>query len=140
MSLTFDQIPDADDTPPGAGPTTALTGLGVTGNRRTVLRAAALGAVTIGALALSLVRGRNARAETGPLGLQGWDRTDCHDAYPSGYAEVGDTTGVYVNSYPACFGGSRRGRTFRGAGRPQDGGRARRALPGPHMPASLVRG
>jgi hypothetical protein len=140
MSLTFDQIPDADTAPLGAGPTTALSGLTATGNRRTVLRAVALGAVTIGALALSLGRGRKARAEAGPLGLQGWDRTDCHDAYPSGYAEVGDTTGEYVNTYAACFGGSWRGSTYCEAGWHKHGTWTYGSIQADHMPTSLFCG
>jgi len=81
-----------------------------------VLRAATLGAVTIGTLALTWFGGRKARAETGPLGLQGWDRNDCRDAYPTGYGELADTTGEYVNTYAACFGGSWRGSTYCEAG------------------------
>ena len=117
MSLTFDQIPDADAAPAaGAGQPVALTGLAVSANRRTVLRAVALGAVTVGGLALSLLGRRKASAEAGPFGLQGWDRNDCRDAYPSGYQELGDTSGQYVNTYAACFGGSWRGSTFCNAG------------------------
>jgi hypothetical protein len=140
MSLTFDHIPDADVVPDGAAPATALSALTVTGNRRTVLRAAALGAVTIGALALSLVRGRAARAETGPLGLQGWDRNDCHDAYPSGYAEVADTSGEYVNTYAACFGGSWRGSTYCDAGWHKHGTWMYGSVQADHMPVSIACG
>lgn len=140
MSLTFDQIPDADVTPSGAEPTAALSNLTVTGNRRVVLRAAALGAVTIGALALSLVRGRKARAEVGPFGLQGWDRTDCHDAYPSGYQELGDTTGEYVNTYAACFGGSWRGSTYCEAGWHKYGTWTYGSIQADHTPISVTCG
>ncbi|OLB78040.1 MAG: hypothetical protein AUI14_14430 [Actinobacteria bacterium 13_2_20CM_2_71_6] len=124
MSLTFEQIPD-HDRPTGEGGTgrfaksTALKDLKVTGGRRTVLRAVALGAMTIGATALDWAGAfgtRGARAEFGPYAMQGWDRNDCRDAYPSGYAEVGDTNGLYVNRYAACFGGSFRGSTYCNAG------------------------
>jgi hypothetical protein len=116
--LTFEQIPDHDETVPGAtrsAKTAALKDLRVTGGRRTVLRAMALGAMTVGAAALDwagVFGTRSARAETGRYGLQGWDRNDCHDAYPTGYQELGDTNGGYVNRYAACFGGSYRGSTY----------------------------
>lgn len=140
MSLTFDQIPDADVTPPGAEPTAALSNLTVTGNRRVVLRAVALSAVTVGALALSLVRGRKARAEVGPFGLRGWDRTDCHDAYPSGYQEQGDTTGEYVNTYAACFGGSWQGSTYCEAGWHKYGTWTYGSIQADHAPISVACG
>ena len=140
MSLTFDQIPDADVPLPGAGQSTALTGLTVIGNRRTVLRAVALGAVTIGALALSLVGNRKARAEAGPLGLRGWDRNDCRDAYPSGYEELGDTTGQYVNTYAACFGGVWRGSTYCNAGWHKHGTWTYGSVQADHMPISIACG
>jgi len=141
MSLTLDQIPDVEATaPPGSAPVTALTGLTVTGSRRTVLRAVALGAVTIGGLALSVMGGRKARAEPGPLGLRGWDRNDCRDAYPSGYAELGDTTGQYVNTYAACFGGAWRGSTFCEAGWHKHGTWTYGAVQADHMPVSIVCG
>jgi hypothetical protein len=114
MSLTVDQIPDVDQAPPGADGTTALTRLPAVGTRRTLLRAALLGAVTIGTLVLTW--SRRARAESSATGLQGWDRNDCRDAYPTGYDEVGDTSGSYVNAYAACFGGSWRGSTYCEAG------------------------
>jgi hypothetical protein len=112
MSLTVDQIPDHELAAPGAARSTALTGLTGPARRRTVLRGIALGALTVGASALNwsgAVTTRRARAETGRYGLQGWDRTDCRDAYPAGYDQLGDTSGDYVNTYAACFGGSWRG-------------------------------
>jgi hypothetical protein len=137
MSLTFDQIPDAEVAPAdAAGPTTALSRLTVSSNRRTVLRAAALGVVTIGTLALSVVPGRKARAETGPFGLQGWDRNDCHDAYPSGYAELPDTTGAYVNTYGACFGGTFLGSTYCDAGWHKNGTWTYGSVQADHLPIS----
>ncbi|HEV2782812.1 MAG TPA: hypothetical protein VGX25_25760 [Actinophytocola sp.] len=139
MSLTLDQIPDADASI-DAGRTGALTELTVAGNRRTVLRAAALGAVTVGALALSLVRGRKARAEAGPFGLRGWDRTDCRDAYPLGYDELGDTTGAYVNTYPACFGGAWRGTTYCDAGWHKNGTWSYGTVQADHVPISTLCG
>jgi hypothetical protein len=114
--LSFEQIPDLDQPPAGAAPTTALAALPVTGHRRTVLKAMALGALTTGASALGMLPRRGARAETGSFGLQGWDRNDCHDAYPTGYPEAGDTSGEYVNTYAACFGGSWRGSNYCEAG------------------------
>lgn len=141
MSLTFDQIPDVEAAPAdGAAPTTALSALTMLSNRRTVLRAAALGAVTIGTAALSLVRSRMARAETGPLGLQGWDRTDCRDAYPSGYEEVHDTTGQFVNTYAACFGGSFIGSTYCDAGWHKDGTWTYGSIQADHVPISIACG
>jgi hypothetical protein len=115
MSLAFEQIPDHGQARPGAASTTALKDLSVSASRRTVLRAMALGAVTIGAAVLDLsgvFGARSAWAEAGPYGLQGWDRNDCRDAYPTGYDEVGDTNGLYVNTYAACFGGSWRGSDY----------------------------
>ena len=141
MALTFDQIPDADAAPaPDTAPTAALTGLTVTGNRRTVLRAVALGAVTLGGLALSLGRGRTARAEAGPFGLKGWDRTDCRDGYPSGYPELGDTTGQYVNTYAACFGGDWRGSTYCDAGWHKNGTWMYGTVQADHVPISIACG
>jgi hypothetical protein len=140
MSLTFDQIPDYDQAPADAPGTTALTELPSRSGRRTVLRAAALGAVTIGTLALTWVGGRKARAETGPLGLQGWDRNDCHDAYPSGYGELGDTTGEYVNTYAACFGGSWRGSTYCEAGWHKHGTWMYGTVQADHAPISVACG
>ncbi|HSV66153.1 MAG TPA: hypothetical protein VLJ59_09650 [Mycobacteriales bacterium] len=119
MSLTFEQIPDHGQAPPGAARSTALADLNVTGARRTVLKAMALGAMTIGATALSLAGAfgtRRAAAEIGPYAMAGWDRNDCKDAYPTGYAELTDTGGAYVNSYAACFGGTWRGSIFCNAG------------------------
>jgi hypothetical protein len=141
MSLTFDQIPDADAAPaPDSVRTTALTGLTVSGNRRTVLRAMALGAVTVGALALSLVGRRKAAAEAGPFGLQGWDRNDCHDAYPSGYQELADTSGAYINTYAACFGGDWRGSTFCDAGWHKNGTWNEGSIQVDHVPVSTACG
>jgi hypothetical protein len=108
VSLTVDQIPDRDAAAAGGGLSTALSALPAAPRRRTVLRAITLGGLTIGVAALGWsgrLTGR-ARAETGQYGLQGWDRTDCRDAYPHGYAEVGDTGGDYANTYGACFGGT----------------------------------
>jgi hypothetical protein len=115
MSLAFEQIPDYGRAPAGAPKTSALKDLKVRGGRRTVLRAVALGVLTVGATALDLagVFGTSrARAETGPYGLQGWDRNDCRDAYPGGYDELGDTSGAYVNRHGACFGGTWRASTY----------------------------
>ncbi|WP_018680409.1 hypothetical protein [Actinokineospora enzanensis] len=115
MALALDRIPDHES--PAGGTverTQALTGLGSTGRRRTVLKAIALGAVTLGSTVLAFPR--RARAETGPNALTGWDRTDCHDAYPIGYPEEPDTSGEFVNAYATCIGGAWRGSDFCEAG------------------------
>lgn len=114
MLQTFEQIPDQDKAPVDAVPTRALKQLKVTGGRRTVLRAAALGAMTIGAAALDwtgVFGTKRAKAETGPFGMQGWDRNDCLDAYPFGYNEAPDTNGFYYGT-SACFGGTWRGSNY----------------------------
>ncbi|MFC6087819.1 hypothetical protein [Saccharothrix lopnurensis] len=108
--LAFDSIPDHDR---GEGRSGALRDLRV-GRRRTVLKAAVLGALTIGAAALTPPR--RARAETGPNALTGWDRNDCRDAYPTGYAEDADTGGEFVNTYAACWAGGWRSSEFCEAG------------------------
>lgn len=115
MTLALDQIPDVDVAPAGAEKTQALSALGAVARRRTVLRGMALAATTIGATALgwSPTGGRSAAwAETSPSGLQGWDRTDCRDAYPDGYTEAVDTEGAYTSRRAACFGGYRMGSTL----------------------------
>ncbi|MGC9671157.1 hypothetical protein ACNTMW_32000 [Planosporangium sp. 12N6] len=143
MSLTFDQIPDHDRPPPGAAATSALEDLTVTGRRRTVLRAAALGAMTLGATALDwagILTTRGARAETGLYALQGWDRNDCRDAYPSGYDELGDTTGQYVGTYAACFGGTWRGSTYCDAGWHKYGTWYENGIQVDHVPISTACG
>ena len=114
MLQTLTQIPEYDQAPANAQPTGALKDLKVSGGRRTVLRAAALGAMTIGAAALDWGGAfgiKNAKAETGPAGMWGWDRNDCLDAYPSGYNEVADTNGYYIGT-AACFGGTWRGSNY----------------------------
>jgi hypothetical protein len=120
MSLAFERIPDHGRAPAGAAKTAALKDLVVSPGRRTVLKALALGAMTIGASLLDLGGGvlgaPKAWAETGAFGLQGWDQTHCKDAYPNGYNEVGDTSGLYANTYAACFGGSFRGSDYCAAG------------------------
>jgi hypothetical protein len=111
---TFEHIPEHDHVPAGAPPTSILRDLKVAGGRRSVLRAAALGAMTLGAATLDLsgVFGtRSAKAEWGPYGMQGWDRNDCADAYPGGYNEVNDTNGYYLGT-AACFGGTWRGSNY----------------------------
>jgi hypothetical protein len=138
VSLTFDQIPDLETAPANATATSALSGLTVTGNRRTILRAATLGAVTIGAFVLNWTN--RARAETGPAGLQGWDRNDCHDAYPAGYEELGDTSGQYVNTYAACFGGTWRGSTYCEAGWHKNGAWDYGTVQADHVPISTACG
>ncbi|GAA3464906.1 hypothetical protein ACFFSW_22620 [Saccharothrix longispora] len=107
--IAFDSIPDLTGPAPGAGRSTALSGLRPS-RRRTVLKAVALGALTIGSSALTLP-GR-ARAETGPNALTGWDRTDCRDAYPTGYPEDADTGGEFVGTYAACYAGAWRSSEF----------------------------
>jgi hypothetical protein len=141
VALRLEQIPDHDGAPPDAArPRVALTALPLAGRRRTVLKAMALGALTVGAAALGAFRGRAARAETGPFSLAGWDRTDCRDAYPSGYAESADTGGVYVNRYPACFGGSWRGSDFCDAGWHKYGTWNRNGVQVDHVPISSACG
>jgi hypothetical protein len=143
MSLMLERIPDHDLAPAGAAPTGALRDLRVRGGRRTVLRAMALGALTIGATALDWAGAfgtRSARAETGPYALQGWDRNDCHDAYPSGYPEVSDTSGAYVNTYAACFGGSWRGSDFCDAGWHKNGTWVTGDVQADHVPISIACG
>ncbi|WP_410672830.1 hypothetical protein [Amycolatopsis sp. cmx-4-68] len=119
VALALARIPERDRPEPDAARTRAGTKLKAAGTRRTFLRAVALGVLTIGATALDwsgLSRGRWANAESGPGGMQGWDRNDCHDAYATGYAELLDTSGAYVNTYAACFGGFWRGSTYCEAG------------------------
>jgi hypothetical protein len=143
VTLTFEQIPDHDQPPPGASRTTALAELTVTGGRRTVLRAMALGAMTVGATALSWSGAfgtRKAAAETGPYALQGWDRNDCHDAYPTGYDELPDTSGLYTNTYAACFGGTWLGSTYCSAGWHKYGTYNEGGIQADHLPISTACG
>jgi hypothetical protein len=144
MSLAFEQIPDHGEAPPGAAKTTALKDLLVSTSRRTVLKAIALGAATIGASVLelggSVLSARSAWAETGPFGLHGWDQTHCLDAYPSGYNEVGDTSGLYVNTYAACFGGSFRGSDYCAAGWHKYGTYTQNDIQVDHVPISTACG
>jgi hypothetical protein len=120
VALALAGIPDHDRAAADAAPSMiALRDLPIPGGRRTVLRAVALAALTIGATALDWAGAlgrRDARAETGPYGMYGWDRNDCRDAYPTGYTELGDTSGAYVNRPGACFGGSYRSSTYCDAG------------------------
>ena len=109
MSIDLDAIPFADQPPDGAAPTRALSALAVPRQRRTVLKAFVYTGLTVGAAALAvpfLGRTRPASAETSPGGgLQGWDKVDCSDAYPGGYAERPDSHGIYMPpEQPACFG------------------------------------
>ena len=114
MSLTLAQIPEVDEAPASAPRTRALSDFSVTPRRRTVLRAMVLGAATVGAAAASLSDRftRPAYAENGPGGLKGWDRNDCRDAYPNGYAEEKDNVGSYKSLAGACFGGDYIGSTY----------------------------
>ncbi len=120
MTLDLTTIPDVDaGNEPGATgkklePTEALTGLGALAKRRTVLRGVALAGASIGASALTWGQAGTptAHAETSPTGLTGWDRNDCRDAYPNGYNEMRDNTGIYTNEPGACFGGSYVGSTL----------------------------
>lgn len=117
MALTFAHIPDQERPGAHAVPSGALRGLDLPGSRRSVLRAATLGAMVLGAAALDWsFGGRAARAERGTYGSQGWDRNDCRDAYPDGYTESPDTSGVHKNNYPACYGGSWQGSNYCDAG------------------------
>ncbi|MEU7909346.1 hypothetical protein [Actinoplanes sp. NPDC049118] len=115
MPLDVEQIPDTE-TSSVTEPTRALSGLGkASTRRRTVLRGVGLSGLTLGATALSwspVAGQRAARAENGPNGLRGWDRTDCRDAYPSGYTEQRDTGGAYQNEPAACFGGDFMGSMY----------------------------
>lgn len=145
MALRLEQIPDREEAPPGGQPSggsmsSALAKLPLAGARRTVLKALALGALSFGAAALGVFRGRAARAETGPFSLAGWDRNDCHDAYPGGYAELGDTSGAYVNTYAACFGGSWRGSDFCEAGWHKYGTWTENGIQVDHVPISTACG
>ena len=108
VSLTLEQIPDADVVSPGAALTTMLTDLKATRTRRrTVLRGVALDWS-------GLFGGRAARAETGPGGLWGWDRNDCADAYPSGEnagferdllgAEIDQQRGAWAKVHEVFYG------------------------------------
>lgn len=106
--------PELADIPFAEGPTAggrrksrALRELPAPHSRRTVLRGIALSGLTVGTLALSWgsVEGRRAFAETGPGGLDGWDRNDCRDAYPHGYDAHPDLPGSEYHRAPAaCFG------------------------------------
>ncbi|QFZ21257.1 hypothetical protein [Saccharothrix syringae] len=109
--LAFDLIPDHDA---GTGRSRALRDLKAPRRRRTVLKAVVLGALTVGAAALTPPR--RARGEVGPNALNGWDRADCRDAYPNGYPEEGDTSGAYTGTYAACYAGAWRGSDFCEAG------------------------
>jgi hypothetical protein len=145
VPLSFAQIPNHDRPPAAvpATPSTALRAMPLTGRRRTVLKGMALGALTLGAAALDwsgVFRGRPARAETGPFSLAGWDRNDCRDAYPSGYPESGDTSGGYVNTYPACFGGSWRGSNYCDAGWHKYGTWTENGIQVDHVPISSACG
>ncbi|GAA2799782.1 hypothetical protein [Crossiella cryophila] len=136
MPLDLNDIPGVDEAPADARPTTALRRLDFSGSRRTLFKAIALGAVTVGASALNLFGARPAAAETGPYGLSGWDRNDCKDAYPNGYAEVGDTTGAYVNTYAACLSGYWRGSVYCEAGWHKYGTYQNGAVQSQHVPMS----
>jgi hypothetical protein len=143
MSLAFEQIPDHGQAPPEAPRTAALRGLVSTASRRSALKAMALGAMTIGAALLDprgIFAARNAWAESGPWGLQGWDRNDCRDAYPRGYDEVRDTSGLYVNTYAACFGGSWRGSDYCDAGWHKYGTWYQNGIQVDHVPISTACG
>ena len=113
MTLDLNAIPFADDEPPDATPTRALTGLVTPRPRRTFLKAMAYGALAFGAAALAvpfLGRARLARAEANG-GLSGYDDPRCGagirpgGAYPDGYNERSDTHGRFRTEQPACFGG-----------------------------------
>jgi hypothetical protein len=143
VALTFEQIPDHDRPPPAATRTSALKDLRVSGGRRSVLRAAALGAITAGAAALDwagVFGTRSARAEVGRYALQGWDDNRCHDAYPTGYNEVGDTSGRYVNTYAACFGGTWRGSGYCDGGWHKYGTWNESGVQADHVPISTACG
>src|SRR5262245_50999902 len=117
MTLTLDGIPDKEDVPENAEPTRALTR--VKAGRRSVLRGVALGAMTLGAVTVNWTNkftAAPAYAESGPGGVQGWDRTDCQDAYPGGYNEKKDTGGAYVNNTGACWGATYIASTYCSAG------------------------
>ncbi|WP_026422693.1 hypothetical protein [Actinokineospora inagensis] len=135
MALTLADIPDHEA---GTGRSTALADLEFTGRRRTVLRGITLGALTLGAAALAFPR--RARAETGPNALSGWDRTDCHDAYPTGYDENPDTSGTFVNGYAACVGGAWRGSDFCDAGWHKYGTTTQGDVQVDHLPVSTACG
>jgi hypothetical protein len=143
VSLTLEQIPDHGGAPAGAARTAACRALVPTGRRRTVLRAMLLGALTLGATALDWAGTfgtRKASAETGPYALEGWDRNDCRDAYPNGYAELTDTSGDYVGRYGACFGGSWRGSDFCDAGWHKYGTWYTGDVEADHVPVSIACG
>ncbi|MCK2238376.1 MULTISPECIES: hypothetical protein [unclassified Crossiella] len=108
MTLRLDLIPHADVLPEGGYSSTGgLRALRTPASRRGVLRGVALSALTLGTLSLTWGN-RSAQAETGPGGLEGWDRNDCKDAYPQGYQEDKDTGGQFRNAAGACFGGEFR--------------------------------
>lgn len=144
MRLAFARIPDHVQAPAGAARTAALRDLVPSPSRRTVLKAIALGATTIGASLLdlggSLLHAGTAWAETGPLGLHGWDRNDCHDAYANGYDQVPDTSGLYVNAPAACFGGSFLGSDYCDAGWHKRGTWTQNDIQVDHVPVSTLCG
>lgn len=115
MTLDLNSIPDLDDSlNPATARSNSLGLLGQQARRRTILRSVGLAGATAGAVVLGwspLSRSRSASAETSPTGLIGWDANDCRDAYPNGYNEQRDTTGVYVNERGACYGGRVMGST-----------------------------
>jgi hypothetical protein len=143
MSLTFAQIPEHGRPVPGAPRATALRDL-ARASRRTVLKAITLGALTLGASVLevggSVLGAGRAWAESGPFGLQGWDNTHCRDAYPTGYNEVADTSGLYVNTYAACFGGAYRGSDYCDAGWHKYGTFIQNDIQVDHVPISTACG
>jgi hypothetical protein len=120
MNLSLDGIPDKETAPANAQPSLAMTDIATApAGRRSILRAMALGAMTVGAITVdwsNKLTSKPVYAESGPGGVQGWDRTDCLDAYPGGYAEVRDNVGAHTGKAGACFGATYIGSTYCASG------------------------
>jgi hypothetical protein len=108
--LNLSEIPGTAERPNGSRrDSEALRLLSTRSRRRAILRMVGLSALALGGTVLNWgARGTTgqARAETGPGGLLGWD--DCGGDYDPDP----DTGGAYVDEPGACNGGSYRASTY----------------------------